>query len=78
MARKLTPGLMATTRWGEVVRICAIDSESVVVETDAGLREIAHGDIASVYEVEPCRGADDGYLRNLIQGNTIDWEGDDE
>ena len=78
MARKLTPGLMATTRWGEVVRICAIDSESVVVETDAGLREIAAGDIASVYEVEPCRGADDGYLRNLIQGNSIDFPEGDE
>lgn len=78
MARKLTPGMMATTRWGEVVRICAVDSESIVVETDAGLREISPADIASTYAVEPCRGADDGYLRNLIQGNNIDLEGDEE
>lgn len=78
MARKLTPGLMATTRWGEVVRICTVAGDSVTVETDAGKQEITRGDIASTYEVEPCRGADDGYLRNLIKGNSIDFPEGDE
>ena len=63
--KRLTPGLVAMTKWGEVVRICAMDEVSLVVESDSGKRELSAGDIARTYATAPCRGADERYLDGL-------------
>jgi hypothetical protein len=76
--RTIVPGVMAVLTDGEVVRICAVDAESIVVETDDGKREITRADIQSTYTVEPCRGADERYLGGLIRGTDMDTLEEDE